>query len=89
MGALLKFSGFSTLLSPKDPPLIISNWLLPESECRANAWLTEYLFIAASLQTGLIQKFFIVRVLGKEEVGHEPRLVPCWTLLVINSLGAM
>ena len=27
--------------------------------------------------------------LGKEKVGHEPTLEPCWTLLVIDSLSAM
>ena len=27
--------------------------------------------------------------LGKGNVGHEPRLEPCWTRLVISSLSAM
>ena len=48
------------------------------------------LFITALYQTGFDTRyFFIVVVLGKGEVGYEPRLVPSWTMLAIGSLGAM
>ena len=33
--------------------------------------------------------FFIVGILGKWEVGHMPRLMSCWTMLVISSPGAV
>ena len=33
----------------------------------------------------IIQGLFIVGVLGKDEVGKEPKLVPCWTMLAISS----
>ena len=33
--------------------------------------------------------FFIVRVLGKCEVRHKPRLMPCWTMLLLDPLDEM
>ena len=33
--------------------------------------------------------FFIAGILGKREVGYQSWLVPCWTMFVIGSLGAM
>ena len=37
----------------------------------------------------LTQGLFIVRVLGKSEFGHEPRVMPCCTMLVISFLSYM
>ena len=48
------------------------------------------IFLSASQQTGLDPRlFFIVGVLGKGDVGHEPRLMPWWTRMLIGSKVAM
>ena len=48
------------------------------------------IFIATSHYTGIdTRSDFIVGELGKGEVGHEPRLMPCYTMLVTGLPSAM
>ena len=57
-----------------------------------NIWLC--LFVAASHQTRLdtwskVRRLIKVEIKGRGKVGNEPRLEPCWSTLLIGSLGTM
>ena len=55
-----------------------------------NVLIVFYLFVAASHQTGLDAWSKARRpIKGEGKVGNEPRLEPCWSMLLIGSLGAM
>ena len=47
------------------------------------------LFVAASHQTRLDTMPGLKLGLGEGKVGHEPKLVSCWSMLVIDPLSAM
>ena len=53
-----------------------------------------FILVAASHQTGLdtrsmTRRPILVRIKGEGKVGHEPRLEPCWSMLLIDPLKAM
>ena len=70
------------------------SFLMPKPSCKTTVvvlfkpWPRDYLSMTPTRQD-LTQGLFYTEDLGEEEVGHKPRLVRCWSMLVTGSQGAI